>query len=108
MAPDDPEIRLSAGAAAELAELGRRRAGMLTIALARRARARPDPGLVVVETPANLAACEVLAAGGPVGGPTVMLVYAVRSGPELSVALFGPELHRRFERLAVQRLLHRG
>jgi hypothetical protein len=94
------EVRLTGLAAAELDRLGPRRRGMLTSALDQHARAGPKPGLLAVWTPADVAACEVLA--------ETLLVYAIRSLADLELALFGPQLERRFTRLAVQRLLHRG
>ena len=45
MAPEGVEIRLTSSAATELAELGPRRRGMLTIELGHRAQGPLDPGL---------------------------------------------------------------
>jgi hypothetical protein len=108
MASANVEIRLTRKAATELAELGPRRSGMLTIELGRRARSRLEPGLLAVWTAADLAACEVLAAGGSTTGPPLMLVCAVRSRGELAATLFGPELHRRFTARAIRHVLHHG
>jgi hypothetical protein len=108
MAPRGVEIRLTSGAVAELAELGPRRRGMLTIELGSRAQGALDPGLLVVWTATDVAACEVLTGDEPAGGPALLLVYAIRSRRALAAALFGPELDQRFTGLAIRRVLHHG
>ncbi len=101
------EVRLAARAADQLEQLGERRRGMLTSALGLRGRREPRDGLLTVWTHQDVAACEVLSVAG-LAGRRVILVYAIRPKSLLFAQLFGPELERRFERLQVQRLLHRG
>jgi hypothetical protein len=97
-------MRLTRAASTELEALGQRRRGMLVIALGARARGDLCEGLLTVWTPVDVAVCEVVRHRGR----PVVLVYAVRSGRALLAALLGPELDRRFQRLLMQRLLHRG
>ena len=74
---------------------------MLTIRLAAAAAQRPGPGLFAVGVAGNIAACESFARR------ELVLVYAVLPVDGIERSLFGPELHRRFKRLAIRRTVHR-
>ena len=94
-------VDLARDAERELASLGSRPRGMLTVKLGAVAAQRPGPGLFAVGVAGNVAACESLASR------ELVLVYAVRSVDGIERSLFGPELHRLFRRLEIRRVVHR-
>jgi hypothetical protein len=93
-------VLLSPSAAAALETLGSRPRGMVIMALTAAAATEPRSGLLSVWMAEQVAACEVMASD------RVVLVYAMRSGTALRVALYGEPLHRRFKRLGIRRAIH--